>query len=307
MKIKKIVYAFSLTAVAILAVCAAPYPTHAANDCPDINTAAPRLSASCDAFYSSCMAAYTNGRSYCASISTAYVLDREKYDVCRGTQTPNPGYDCTGYNVDQARSQLRNDYAVLAPLDQTIHVEAPPTTPPAQPGGSRSSSSGGGSAQPLNGNLGYVPLEPIGFDLSGIQNTNQNAFGEWLSFLLKIAISVGGLVAVVMLVFGGVVYMVSEVVDKKHEALERIQASFLGLFILIASWLILNTINPQLVTGTNFFRITPTSVSGNIPPGNPSTPATQQSIQTAINECLARSSSRTCVYVHDPSGPQCRC
>ncbi len=160
---------------------------------------------------------------------------------------------------------------------------------------------------PNCGNLGYVPLEPIGFDLSGIQNTNQNAFGEWLSFLLKIAISIGGLAAVVMLVFGGVVYMVSEVVDKKHEALERIQASFLGLFILIASWLILNTINPQLVTGTNFFRITPTSTSGNIVPNNPSVPQTQQSLQAAINECLARSSSRTCVYEQGANGPQCRC
>lgn len=95
-----------------------------------------------------------------------------------------------------------------------------------------------------NGNLPpYVPLEPLpGFDQSGTTD-----FSTFINSLFKIIIAVGAIIAVGMLVFSGVVYMVSGAVGTKSAALKRIRATLWGLLLLIASWLLLYTINPRLV------------------------------------------------------------
>ncbi len=96
-----------------------------------------------------------------------------------------------------------------------------------------------------NTNLGYVPLEPLpGEPDMTARNVD---FGSILAALFKILIVVGGLVAVAALVVGGIIYMVSDVVNKKTEAKRRIKAAVWGLVLLLASYLILNTINPQLI------------------------------------------------------------
>lgn len=100
------------------------------------------------------------------------------------------------------------------------------------------------AAQDLN--LDYTPLEPLpGFE--GVQS-GQGSFVDLISAVFKILITVGGFVAVVFLILGGVGYMISEAAAKKIQAKERVQAALWGIAILGASWIILNTINPQLVT-----------------------------------------------------------
>lgn len=103
--------------------------------------------------------------------------------------------------------------------------------------------SAGNRGTAVSGNLTYTPLEPIS---STAQNKNPN-FCDLLSLIFKALIYVGGMVAVLYLVLGGITYMVSEVVDKRSKARDRIRAAVWGLVILLASWIILNTINPQLV------------------------------------------------------------
>ncbi len=100
------------------------------------------------------------------------------------------------------------------------------------------------SSNTTNGNLpAYVPLEPLpGFDQSG-----QSDFSFFLNALFKISIAVGAIIALAMLVYSGIVYMVSGAIGTKSAALKRIQASLWGLLLLIASWLLLYTINPRLV------------------------------------------------------------
>ena len=95
-----------------------------------------------------------------------------------------------------------------------------------------------------NGNIKYVPLEPI----PGFVQTGELNFGELLSSIFKVLIVIGGFIAIGAFVYAGIVYMTSEVVGSKSDAKKRLRASLLGLFLLIASWLILYTINPQLVT-----------------------------------------------------------
>lgn len=102
------------------------------------------------------------------------------------------------------------------------------------------------SGQAVDTNLTYIPLEPLPA-LGGAQS-GQGNFGELVAGVFRILINVGAFAAVLFLVLGGIAYMVSENTFKKMMAKERIRAALWGLGILAASWLILNTINPQLVT-----------------------------------------------------------
>jgi len=89
----------------------------------------------------------------------------------------------------------------------------------------------------------YVPLEPI----SGLPQTGQD-FNGFLNGMFKLLFTIGGMVAVVSLVFGGVTYMVSEIVGKIEWAKKQMRAALWGLALLVVAWLILYTINPQLIT-----------------------------------------------------------
>ncbi len=68
-----------------------------------------------------------------------------------------------------------------------------------------------------------------------------------------------------MITFYGIEYAISEAVGTKQQAIEGIQQAILGLMLALASWLILNTINPQLV-----------NLQFNIPPLGGTTPTQQQ-------------------------------
>ncbi len=178
------------------------------------------------------------------------------------------------------------------------------TTPPP-------STTSGGRA----GNLGYVPLEPIlGINSSAFLQAlyeGKNVFGDLLNILLQVVISLGALIAVGALVYGGVAYMISGVSETHSEAKHRIEAAFWGLLILLASWLILNTINPQLLQITNIFRATPNTPTTNTGTNNSpaaQTPQTATQLQTQINECAAKSTpTKNCALEPDPVSGQSFC
>lgn len=93
-------------------------------------------------------------------------------------------------------------------------------------------------------NLTYVPLEP----LVGVNQSGQAPFGELIGGFFRILINVGAFLAVVMFVVGGIIYMVSDSTFKKLKGKDTVKAALIGLGILAGAWLILNTINPQLIT-----------------------------------------------------------
>jgi hypothetical protein len=103
----------------------------------------------------------------------------------------------------------------------------------------------------------YTPLEP----LPGAPPINQNSsgLGTYLNSWYKILISISGMFAVLMLVIAGVRYMGSSVPGVMKMAKEQAWAAVFGLVLLAASWLILNTINPQLLK----FNLTPPTPSTN--------------------------------------------
>lgn len=82
-----------------------------------------------------------------------------------------------------------------------------------------------------------------GFDLNRDQNLN-----EVIAWFYYFIVSIGGLAAFVMLIWGGFQYLTSVGNPSKiGEAKDRIYSAFLGLIIILASYLIIQTINPELL------------------------------------------------------------
>lgn len=94
------------------------------------------------------------------------------------------------------------------------------------------------------GNLGYCPLEPIQNFTVGTANADLPTL---LKGLFRILFSLSALLAVGRLVVGGIMYMTSDVAGNKTQAKKWATSALYGLLILAGSYLILYTINPDLV------------------------------------------------------------
>jgi len=97
------------------------------------------------------------------------------------------------------------------------------------------------SAPPPNGGV-YTLLAPIG-DIK----TAPDNMGDYFNTIFTLAIGLCGVLAVIMIVIGGVQYMGDESIFGKTEAKSRITSAVLGLLIALGSYALLNTINPDLL------------------------------------------------------------
>lgn len=89
----------------------------------------------------------------------------------------------------------------------------------------------------------YGLLEP----LPGISRIDgETTIGEYLNTLIRIAIGLLGLFAVIMIVVGGLQYMSTDAISGKSEGRDRITKALLGLLLALGSFTMLNTINPDL-------------------------------------------------------------
>jgi hypothetical protein len=73
------------------------------------------------------------------------------------------------------------------------------------------------------------------------------AFPEYVKGAYRFTIAFSFVLAVIMLVIGGFQYMASEAVDTKKDAKNRIYSALFGVLIVITAYLLLNTINPDLL------------------------------------------------------------
>jgi hypothetical protein len=110
----------------------------------------------------------------------------------------------------------------------------------------------------------YTPLEPV-LPFSG-DLSQPDQFSQYLVTIFRFLLIAGALAAVLMLTIGGITYMVSEVPGVKLDALDRAKAALVGVLILGGSWLILNTINPDLLNFSLILQRTADIQSTNIPP-----------------------------------------
>ncbi len=69
----------------------------------------------------------------------------------------------------------------------------------------------------------------------------------YIGYIFKFAIALAAFLAVIMIIWGGVETMTSEVPFIKSNGKDKIQNAVIGLVMVLASYLILVTIDPRLV------------------------------------------------------------
>ena len=100
--------------------------------------------------------------------------------------------------------------------------------------------------QDATGKLVYCPLEPDAFSSFGAANTSGN-LGLFLSEAFSFGLALAAALAVIMIVWGGVKIMLTESIFEKDDGRKKIQDAIYGLLLALVSWLILYTINPDIL------------------------------------------------------------
>ena|SRR3989344_1289608 len=98
--------------------------------------------------------------------------------------------------------------------------------------------------------------------LSNLFNPNNTSLESFFSFLFYAALAVGAVFAVLRLGYAGFMYMTSDIWSNKEKAKGIIQEAVLGLLLLMAVWLILAQINPDILN-LNILRSVPEQQGAN--------------------------------------------
>lgn len=88
----------------------------------------------------------------------------------------------------------------------------------------------------------------LSVEIPGAPTTPITSPAQYISIIYKYSLGVGGLLALGVIVFGAVLYTTSAGnSSKQEEAKKWILGAIYGLLLLLAAYLILYTINPDLV------------------------------------------------------------
>jgi hypothetical protein len=93
--------------------------------------------------------------------------------------------------------------------------------------------------------LEYTALEPGAF--TGFEASGETKLAQFLSQAFQFGLAIAAALAVIMIVWGGVEIMLSESVFKKDDGKKKIKDAIYGLLLALVSWLILYTINPDIL------------------------------------------------------------
>lgn len=95
--------------------------------------------------------------------------------------------------------------------------------------------------------LDYVPLAPLPVGPGGASLTKITDAGVYIKGAFNLAIGIAAVLAIIMIIIGGIQYMGTESIGGKSAGKKKIQDAVLGLLLALGAWLILYTINPSLV------------------------------------------------------------
>lgn len=92
---------------------------------------------------------------------------------------------------------------------------------------------------------------------NGSLNINTASLGDFLGMIFKFGIWISSVLAVIMIFYGGFRYVTEEAISGKKVAWKTIENALYGIALVWSSYLILYTVNPELVS----LRITQTVMS----------------------------------------------
>ena len=78
----------------------------------------------------------------------------------------------------------------------------------------------------------------------------------------RLSISVAAMLAVIKIIYGGVQWMLTDVVTSKESAKKDIKGAILGLIIVLCAVFILEILNPKLKTFSLFSNVPALNISG---------------------------------------------
>jgi len=115
------------------------------------------------------------------------------------------------------------------------------------------------------------------------QYEEENLLPKYISYIFNLIVAISGLIAFGALVYSGTRYLTSSGdPEKAKSAKEQITATFWGILIILASWLILYNINPQLTLIT--MKLEKTNLPTDLPDTPPAAPPTYPNYLWRISE-----------------------
>lgn len=111
----------------------------------------------------------------------------------------------------------------------------------------------------------YTLLAPLPF----ANEKGQVSIDTYIPGVFNLAIGIAGVLAVLMIVIGGVEYMTTDAIQGKTEGKARIQNALWGLLLALVSYILLYTINPELTVFDLNVKTTTTKNNNFNDPGNP--------------------------------------
>jgi len=94
----------------------------------------------------------------------------------------------------------------------------------------------------------YTPLAPLPGTFTGATGSETTNISTYLGGMLKLLIALGAGVSILIAIIGGTQYVAAGIAPSaKQDAKERIFNAFIGLALVLTSYLLLNSINPGLV------------------------------------------------------------
>lgn len=104
------------------------------------------------------------------------------------------------------------------------------------------------STQDVNQTIGGKSYTLLSGSLPGISVVDETTtFPQYLQIIFKLLIGLTTIAAVVSLIIAGMQYMTTDAFSQKETAIGRIKAIGAGILLAMSAWIILNTIDPNLL------------------------------------------------------------
>jgi hypothetical protein len=138
----------------------------------------------------------------------------------------------------------------------------------------------------------YTLLAPIPLDGQITSNLQgPDFFKDYIPGIFTTIIGLVAVLAVVRIIWGGILYISSDAINSKSDGKKMIIESIWGLVLIATAWLILYTINPKLVDIN--LSITPTTISTGATSLQPSTQSALSALTTDCSGCTINVTSTT--------------